>query len=196
MEAWTSSTRVSQQNEKKKKIWRLCDSHTAFPPGVSLPLNTHNKVPEWPCRRLVFGASGQVAMADVLPRLWAILVGLGGFQKTLPVLLEPAGLDAGQLIEYLCLIVLTRVWRQGGMDAVVCMENDTLVDYSQCLHLVCFTCRKWWMWQMCEGRFSLQILWTRRKPANLNTQPKLENVCFILFSLLTNYMIVLSFQLL
>lgn len=80
-----------------------------LPPGISLALNTHDQVPEWLSRCLLLGSSGQVVMADLLPQLRATLVGPGGFAKTPYVLLGPAGLDAGQLIKYLHLIVLTGV---------------------------------------------------------------------------------------
>lgn len=80
--------------------------YSALLPGSPLSLNAHDHVLKRLCRFLVFGSSGQVAMADALPWLWATLVDIA---KTLCALLRPTGLDTGQLIKYLCLVVLTGV---------------------------------------------------------------------------------------
>lgn len=56
-------------------------------------------------RRLVLRSSGQVAMAELVLGLWATLGGLSGFYVA--ALVGSGGLDAGQLVKYLSLMVFT-----------------------------------------------------------------------------------------
>ena len=64
------------------------------PPRVSLPLHTQGQVPQRLCR--LFGPSEHEALAGVTSWLLPVLGGLGA-----------VGLAAGQLIIYICLMVIT-----------------------------------------------------------------------------------------
>lgn len=54
-------------------------------------------------------------MANVVPRLWTNVAYVPGALTVMP---RPGGLDTGQLIVYLSLVVLTGVGREGGLHAL------------------------------------------------------------------------------
>lgn len=75
------------------------DLECSVPPDVSLPLNAHGHFFERLCRFLIFEPSGQ-ATADTGPGLVGLLL------HWLLVLARVDGLDAGQLLKYLRLVVV------------------------------------------------------------------------------------------